>query len=148
MQRTIFVIISALLLVSASSSTCLATSLAQGPDITWGERDTATYVVSTLNLVRAPGGAPLSEILSGDLKVTRFEVYADNDRSNLYFMRFRRSEGTLVGTVVYKMGWSLPRGWTASMRRLGVPRAPRAYSSAARSDTLELVATFSSTFPE
>ena len=111
--------------------------------ITWQQRDTAVYVVSTLNLVRTPAGQPLVE----KLNAARFDVYADLARADLYFIILRSRDGSVVGAFAYQLGWAKPRSISRSTRLLGIERAPRSVVLAFRTDHKQLIGSFTSTMP-
>lgn len=112
----------------------------------WEQRDTAIYVVSTLNLVRCNHRQPLSSALTA-LGVTRYDVLADTNVQNLYFVEARRDNGSLVGALAYEMGWARPRAVTSFPVKIGVRPASRDIVQSYKVDSKQLMATFTSTMP-
>lgn len=115
--------------------------------IDWQQRDTAIYVVSTLNLVHVRHNQPLVSVVQSRLDVTRYAVYSAAREPNLFFIRMQLDDGSCAGALAYRMGWRMPRSISTSVRRLGVSTAPvpdvRAYWSGPK----KLIGTFTSTLP-
>jgi hypothetical protein len=120
----------------------------QSHPINWDRRDTAIYVVSTINLLHTRDGQLISSLLSDRYGVTRYDVYADLDAQGLYFIRLSRSTGPAAGVLAYQMGWQLPKSLSPLTTHLGVERAGRALWHEYRSDPRQLVGSFSSTLPQ
>jgi len=116
-------------------------------EVSWRDRDTAAYVVSTVNLLRLPNGKQFPSAAQQRLHVGRYVVLSDTWRSNLYFIRLARADGTPVGGLAYRMGWSAPRSVTNSVRALGVARAPAGIVASYAWDAKETIGTFTSTIP-
>jgi len=112
----------------------------------WAEHDTAVYVVSTLNLVRTHRHS-LPDRLT-HFGITRYEVYSDLDKADVYFIELRRADGTIVGALVYRMGWLKPESVSLFTDRLGVQKAPRPLVEAYESDRKALIGSFTSTLPQ
>ena len=110
----------------------------------WEQRDTAIYVVSTLNLLRTPSG----QLVVNRLNVSRFDVYADVVKEGLYFIQLYAKSGPLVGSVAYQLGWAKPQALSRSVGRLGVDRASRVVWHAYRADHKQLIGSFTSTVPQ
>jgi hypothetical protein len=110
----------------------------------WQQRDTAVYVVSTLNLLRTPSG----QLVVDRLDVSRFDVYADVVKDGLYFIQLHAKSGALVGAVAYQLGWTKPQALSRSVGRLGVDRASRIIFRAYRADHKQLIGSFTSTVPQ
>jgi hypothetical protein len=87
-------------------------------------------------------------MLTDRLGVAHFEVYADLNVPDLYFIQLRREGGGLAGAFVYQMGWQSPESASFLTTRLGVPRAPRKYLQEYRSDPKQLQGSFTSTLPQ
>ena len=126
----------------------LAVQAAGGPARTpgppsWQQRDTAVYVVSTLNLLRTPSG----QLMVVKLNVARFDVYADLVRDDLYFIELRARGGTPIGAAAYQLGWAKPQALSRSLGRLGIVHASRIVFRAYRSDEKQLIGSFTSTVP-
>ena len=113
----------------------------------WNQRDTAIYVVSTLNLVRTTGGRPFAQAVSSDLDVTHFDVYADFNRSGLYFIQLKGDDGTTAAVLAYQMGWLKPQSVSGLGRRFGLRPATSSIVQAYRSDTRGFMQSFTSTMP-
>ncbi|MGH2448153.1 MAG: hypothetical protein ACRDFS_06065 [Chloroflexota bacterium] len=113
----------------------------------WQQRDTAVYVVSTLNVVRVDHGHPLVSVLHRRMGVTRFAVYADQLESDLYFIDVLGENGRTAGALAYQMGWKKPRSITFSIERFGVRLAPWFDRQAYRTDSKDMLGTFDTTRP-
>jgi hypothetical protein len=109
----------------------------------WQQRDTAVYVVSTLNLLRAPDG----QLIVAKLNAARFDVYADLSRDDLYFIELRARGGAPIGAFAYQLGWAKPQALSRSLGRLGIDRASRIVFRAYRMDHKQLIGSFTSTVP-
>ncbi len=118
-----------------------------GKAVDWKQRDTAMYVVSTVNLLRTSSGHPLARIAERRLDVARYDVYADASLPDLYFIQLTRDDGTVAGGLVYQMGWPKPQSVTTKINTLGVTPAPPRLADAYKSDQLTLIGTFSTTMP-
>ena len=109
--------------------------------INWQQRDTAVYVVSTVNLLRARDGS----LVVQKLGVARFDVYDDLARPFLYYIELRGANGANLGALAYRMGWSKPLSLSPQTDRLGIrPASPRLLQ-AYRADRKQLIGTFTST---
>lgn len=115
--------------------------------IDWNQRDTAVYVVSTLNLLYTKQGRPFLSLLRGRLNVTRYDVYADTDTAELYFITLKREDGSVIGAFAYRMGWSKPRILFLLARRPVAHRGKDKILTAYRADGKQLIGSFSSTLP-
>lgn len=115
----------------------------RGPN--WNQRDTAVYVVSTLNLVRVHHRSLTSVLSSQD--VTQYDVYADLDVGDQYYIQLKRDDGNVVGVLAYRMGWLKPKSISAFTDKLGVRKAPRSMVTAYKSNHKELIGSFTSTLP-
>jgi hypothetical protein len=113
----------------------------------WDRRDSAAYVVSTLNLVHCRDGRPLAPILSQRYPGARYDVFVDQQISNLFFIEPRRADGSTVGALAYQLGWLAPMSVTSSLSALHVRSAPAAVYSEFRTDAKQFIGTFSSTVP-
>lgn len=110
--------------------------------INWQRYDTATYVVSTLNLLHTRTGYPVvPEWLKRGVRT--FEVYADENQPDLYFIELRDDAGQPLGALAYEMGWQMPRGITSPLLRIHLPPAPRDLTEAYQKDPKDLMASFS-----
>lgn len=112
----------------------------------WDARDTAVYVVSTLNLLHTPQGRPLSATLLHK-GITNYDVYADNARADLYFVELVRDNGEVAGAVAYRMGWLKPVSVSTLTDQLGVSKAQDDIVHAYASDDKQLLDSFTSTLP-
>jgi hypothetical protein len=110
-------------------------------------RDSAAYVVSTLNLVHCRDGRSLALILSQCYPGARYDVFVDQQISNLFFIEPRRADGSTVGALAYQLGWVAPMSVTSSLSALYVRSAPAAVYSEFRTDAKQFIGTFSSTVP-
>ena len=113
----------------------------------WTQHDTAVYVVSTLNLVRLPKGGWLPAVLTGQYGVVRFDVFADVNTAQLFFVQLRRDDGSVVGSLAYRMGWSRPKSVSPLTDKLGVHRAYHSIVEAYKSHPKALIGSFTSTMP-
>jgi hypothetical protein len=114
----------------------------------WQKHDTAVYVVSTLNLLHGPKGEPAALVLQR-AGVTDYDVYADRAVPNLYFIELGfagvgRAPEQPAPTLVYRLGWKLPRSVTPRVANLRIRLAPRSLIHAAQTDPRDLLATFTS----
>jgi hypothetical protein len=145
LRRLLVPIFCAFVGVSTSTLSVLAASgpaQPQGrPD--WQQRDTAAYVVSTLNLLRTPGG----QLMVVKLNAGRFDVYSDLSRDDLYFIELRARGGAPIGALAYQLGWTKPQALSRSLGRLGIGRASRTVFRAYRLDEKQLIGSFTSTVP-
>lgn len=123
-----------------------ATSVRTDRAAYWQNRDTATYVVSTLNLLRG-GTQPFVKVAAHALKVTHFAVYADTTTPGLYFVDLMRENGSVAGSLAYSMGWIAPRALGHNLIRFGIPRASQTVNAEYRSDSKKLLGSFTSTLP-
>ena len=113
----------------------------------WNQRDTAIYVVSTLNLVRTTGGRPFAQAVSSDMDVTHFDVYADLDRNGLYFIQLKRDDDSVAAVLAYQMGWLKPKSVTTVGHRFGLRPAAWPIVQAYKGDTKGFMQSFASTMP-
>jgi hypothetical protein len=113
----------------------------------WRQHDIAVYVVSTMNLLHAHSGQALTATLAQRLGVTHYDVYADQQVANLYFIEPRKNDESSVGALAYQMGWVAPMSVSTSFDKLHVRRAPKSDYSAYRSDLKQLIDSFTSTVP-
>lgn len=147
-RLTLFVVF----FIGVFASTAGATSAAgntgnrQPKPVDWNQRDTAIYVVSTLNLLRTRAGASVADRLVHRLGIAHFDVYADTQENNLYFIELRRVNGDIAGAFAYLMGWQKPLSVTPFCNRLS-PRAPAAIVSDYRSDSRQFLGSFPTTLP-
>lgn len=112
----------------------------------WSQHDTAVYVVSTLNLLHTGKGQPLTAILANKLNVARYDVYADQSVSNLYFITPRRSDGAVVAAFAYSMG--SPRPQVLFVNGVHFHTSSNQHALAQyHSDAKVLIGSFSSTLP-
>lgn len=145
MGRLVVVLSFGLMILIGSALPAHAAGSPTNPQHTsnWQQRDTAIYVVSTLNLLRDSSG----QLLVAKLNVAHFDVYADSVDSDLYFIQLRGKSGGLVGLLAYQMGWQTPKSMSRSTSRLGIRRAPRDDGRAYRTDAKQLIGSFTSTSP-
>src|SRR5437660_713957 len=71
--------------------------------INWQQRDTALYVVSTINVLRTTDGRAASSVFPTQLQVIRYNVLADLTTPDLFFIKMRRDDGSVAGILAYKM---------------------------------------------
>lgn len=112
----------------------------------WKQRDTAIYVVSTLNLLR-DGHQLVVKELARRLHVASYDVYEDIDSAGLYFIELRKANGATVGSFAYKMGWIKPRSMSHNLDRYGLLPAGSSVVDAFHTDSKHLMAHFDSTLP-
>ena len=125
-----------------------ARHVAHRSSFNWAQRDTAVYVVSTLNLVRTPNGRSLPSTLGAQFGITRFDVNADLKSRQLYFIELERSDETIFGALAYQIGWFKPMSVAPWLERLGVRKVPRSIVAAYKSDQKQQIGSFSTTLPE
>jgi len=123
-----------------------ATTSGHQHQVHWKKRDTAIYVVSTVNLLRDDGGKLLAPSLKSELQINRFAVYADTLQTDLYFIVLRHGPD-VVGALAYKMGWPQPMSVSAATDQIGARKALPAIVQAYSSDPKSLMGTFKSTLP-
>jgi hypothetical protein len=113
--------------------------------VNWQQRDTANYVVSTLNLLGRSRGHTIQQVFQR-LNITRIDVYADSSQSALYFIELKRDDGSTAGSLAYQMGWRKPRriSWSAGRT---VPAVATTIAQAYKTDTKTLIGSFTSTLP-
>lgn len=113
--------------------------------VNWQQRDTAVYVVSTLNLLGHTGRHTVQQLFQR-LHITHIDVYADTAQSDLYFIELQRDDMSTAGVLGYRMGWSRPKriSWPAGKT---VPAVTAAIAQAYRTDEKTLIGTFTSTLP-
>jgi hypothetical protein len=111
--------------------------------ISWQQRDTAVYVVSTLNLLGRRGNHTVQQAFQR-LNITRIDVYADSAQNNLYFIELKRDDGTLAGSLAYQIGWLKPKriAWPAGRT---IPVVAGTIARAYRADSKTLIGSFTST---
>ncbi|MBV9282179.1 MAG: hypothetical protein JOZ41_19025 [Chloroflexi bacterium] len=100
-----------------------------------------------MNLLRVAHGRSLPDVLTRDFSVARFDVIADLNNEDLYFVQLKSDQGAVVGALAYRMGWFKPRSVSALTDRLGVHPAPRMIADAYRNDPKQTIGTFTSTLP-
>jgi len=74
----------------------------------WTQRDTAIYVVSTLNLLRTHRGHTIPDMLQHRFGVRSFDVFADTQATNLYYIELDKSSGETLAAFAYQLGWMKP----------------------------------------
>jgi hypothetical protein len=116
-------------------------------ETTWMDHDTAVYVVSTLNLLRTSRGHSSIGLMVRKLHVTHFEVWKDLKAEGLFFIEFKREDGSLGGALAYQMGWVKPSSVLPSVARFGIALAPASIVRAFRFDPTRLLASFNATHP-
>jgi hypothetical protein len=115
--------------------------------VNWATRDTAVYVVSTLNLLHTRQGHFVPAVLEHH-GVTRFDVYADADTDGLYFVLLRKDNGATVGGLAYQMGWARPQSLFGVTDRFStIQRAAFNVKQEYKSDNKVLIGSFTSTMP-
>ena len=149
MKRLVAVCLLGLASVLSYSVPAFAASGARTTNaVDWNQRDTAVYVVSTLNLFRTHNGRPASATYARRYGVTRYSVLADPKSDGLYFVELKRDDGSIFGVYAYQMGWAKPAAVSISVERFGARPAPGDVVSDYRSDPKVLLATFTSTLPQ
>ncbi|HEY8684683.1 MAG TPA: hypothetical protein VIO57_03650 [Chloroflexota bacterium] len=113
----------------------------------WSQRDCAAYVVSTMNLMHFRNGRPLTSALVQKFAVTHYDVYADQQAADLYFIEPMAADDSSIGALAYHMGWQIPMSVSSSLDKLHVRHAPGSVYAAYRSDAKLLIGSFTSTFP-
>jgi hypothetical protein len=113
--------------------------------VNWQQRDTATYVVSTLNLLGRTRNHTIQQVFQR-LNITRIDVYADNVHPNLYFIELQRDDGSTAGSLAYQMGWRKPEriSWAAGK---SIPSVAATIAQAYKTDDRALIGSFTSTLP-
>jgi hypothetical protein len=146
--RVCFFVMCALVGLGALSPVHAAGNRGQQPrQVNWQVRDTAIYVVSTLNLLRTGSGHSFAAVAQRQLSVDRFDVYSDLDQRDLYFVQLKRDDGTVAGVLAYMMGWPKPKSVTSAISSMGIDRAPEVIVQAFKADRLKLFGSFTSTLP-
>jgi hypothetical protein len=115
--------------------------------VNWSQHDTAVYVVSTLNLLHTRSGRSFPDLVTHKFDVTRYDVYADQSVSNLYYVQLRQDDGTVVGAFAYSMGWPKPRILFLGVDKPQASHAPQRIALAYHSDPKTLIGSFTSTLP-
>jgi hypothetical protein len=119
-----------------------------GNNANWGQRDTAVYVVSTLNVCRNHKGQPISTALQRRFLATKYSVLEDTKNQDLYFIEVKKDDDTVIGAYAYQMGWVKPQAITPALAHFGMRRATGDIAADYKSDPKVLMATFSSTRPQ
>jgi hypothetical protein len=119
-----------------------------GNNANWNQRDTAVYVVSTLNVCRNHKGQPISNVLQRRFLATKYSVLADTKNQDLYFIEVKKDDGSVIGAYAYQMGWVRPQAITPALAHFGIKQAAGDMVSDYKSDPKALIATFSSTRPQ
>jgi hypothetical protein len=81
------------------------------------------------------------------LGIRHFNVYADSAVTDLYYIDLVRADGSVFGTLAYKMGWQKPMSASAGTDRLHIARATDAIVSGYHTDRKTLIGSFTSTLP-
>jgi hypothetical protein len=113
--------------------------------VNWQQRDTATYVVSTLNVLGRTRTHTIQQVFQR-LNITRIDVFADSAHANLYFIELQRDDGSTAGSLAYQMGWRKPRriSWPAGRT---IPAVATTIAQAYKTDARTLIGSFTSTLP-
>lgn len=116
--------------------------------VDWNKRDTAVYVVSTMNLLHGRHGQSASKVLQRDGHIVRYDVYDDTKDNSLYFIQLVRDDGTNGGVFAYSMGWKRPEIVTApASGKVFARTAPQNIIDEYRTDPKDLIGSFTSTLP-
>jgi hypothetical protein len=113
----------------------------------WGQKDTAVYVVSTLNLLRERHGRPISDILSKRYAIAHYDVYSDSQQSDSFFIELKLADGSMFGAFAYHMGWTKPMSVSTSLDPLHVRHAVAEIQKEFAADAKQLIGSFTSTLP-
>ena len=113
----------------------------------WGQHDTAVYVVSTLNLLHTRKGQPIVALLTRKLNISEYDVLADTSVNDLYYVDLRRADGSVAGALAYQLGWSKPQILTLALPKGVCKHADDKVMQEYRTDSKQLIGTFSSTLP-
>ncbi|GAC1463565.1 MAG: hypothetical protein PVSMB7_05380 [Chloroflexota bacterium] len=149
MRRFIFTLLALTVLSVPTTAALAAGNTSHQPrPVDWNQRDTAVYVVSTLNLLHNKKGVSIAPWLSARKGISRFDVYADTQSGNLYFVELRRDSGDIVGAFAYQMGWFKPKSVTTFTDKLGTSRAPSSIVDAYKNDSRQFLGSFTSTLPQ
>lgn len=116
--------------------------------IDWSTHDTAVYVVSTVNLLRTRSGKVMLPVLRHRLGVRRYNVYSDATASDMYYIDLLKSDGTVVGTLAYRMGWQKPMSLSGAFDALGITHAADSVVAGYKADKKTLIGSFTSTLPQ
>lgn len=113
--------------------------------VNWQQRDTAVYVVSTLNLLGHTKNHTVQQMFQR-LNITRIDVYADTDQAGLYFIELMRDDTSTAGTLAYQLGWPKPKriSWSAGKT---IPTVAGTIVQAYKTDSKTLIGTFTSPLP-
>jgi hypothetical protein len=135
------------LAVTSSAAGAAGQNTTSHHSVNWATRDTAVYVVSTLNLLHTRQGHLVPAVLQTH-GVTHFDVYADSDTDGLYFVLLRKDNGSTVGGLVYQMGWSRPQSlFGVTDRFTTIQHAASNVRQSYKSDNKLLIGSFTSTMP-
>ena len=100
-------VISVGILVAAVLCSCLpwesAAAAVHHSTSSWSRHDCAVYVVSTMNLLHFRNGRPITSALVQKMAVTHYDVYADQQVSDLYFIEPMTDGGSSVGALAYQV---------------------------------------------
>jgi hypothetical protein len=113
----------------------------------WGQHDTAVYVVSTINLLHTRKGQPIIPLLTKKLNIAEYDVLADTSVSELYYIELKRADGTTAGALAYQLGWSKPQILTLALPRGVCKHANDKILQEYRTDSKQLIGSFTSTLP-
>jgi hypothetical protein len=100
-----------------------------------------------MNLLHFRSGRSLTSALAQKYGVTHYDVYADQQTRDLYFIEPRTADGSSVGAFAYEMGWLVPMSVASSLDKLHVRHAPTSVFSDYRADAKQLIESFTSTLP-
>lgn len=149
MNRTLIVLLFSLFGLSATVSPVGAAGQPTRAhhSVNWAARDTAVYVVSTLNLLHTRQGHLVTAVLEHH-GVAHFDVYADATTDGLYFVLLRKDSGSTVGAFAYQMGWSRPQSLFGVTDRFStIQRTTAGVRQDFKSDSKLLIGSFTSTMP-
>jgi hypothetical protein len=118
-----------------------------GDKVSWRERDTAIYVLSTLNLLSGLSPDALTQRLRRTAHIRSYAVATDLLKPGIYFILLERADTTIDGACVYRMGWLAPQAATSLPPPLRARWASWSMGVAYRSDPTRVVYSATSLMP-
>lgn len=135
----------ALLLVLGTPLSAHASSHGHRGATSWQQYDTASYVVSTLNLLQTRSHESMVDRWVRKYGALRFDVYQAAADPSFFVIDVSRSDGGLVQRLQYRMGWERPRPIQPAPRRSERHVSERPVRQAPIAGEQNLIGTFTST---
>lgn len=79
--------------------------------------------------------------------VRRYDVYSDLVISDLYYVNLIKQDGSVVGTLAYRIGWQKPMAVSHPLGRMRIKLASPDVQNDYRVDRKVLIGSFTSTLP-